>query len=95
MAQSGYVQPNSGREYFYVKASVSEPFNWFYGAAANTAMVNLADHNSYQVTAELSYTGFSNWELRLRLIMLTGQVRTEFNEKASSERLEIIGRYYF
>lgn len=94
VAQSGYGRPNSGRDYLYLKASVSEPFNWVYGAASVTAMVNLNDH-SVQLTPELSYTGFTNWELRTRLIWLTGQTHTEFSEKASSARLEITGRYYF
>ena len=94
VAQMGYGRPNPARDYLYVKASVSEPFNWVYGAASVTTMVNLNDH-SYQVTPELSYTGFSNWELRGRLSVLGGQMQTEFGEKASSARLEVYARYYF
>lgn len=93
-AQSGYGRSNPGRDYLYLKASVSEPFNWIYAAASITTMVNLNDH-SYQVTPELSYTGFSNWELRGRLILLAGQAQTEFHEKASSQRLEVYARYFF
>lgn len=94
VAQSGYSRPNPGRDYLYVKASVSEPFNWVYGAASLTTMVNLDDH-SFQVTPELSYTGFTNWELRARLILMAGQTHTEFDEKVASQRLEIYARYYF
>ncbi len=94
VARSGFGRPNPARDYLYVKASVSEPFNWVYGAASVTAMVNLNDH-SYQITQELSYTGFSNWELRGRLSVLGGQMQTEFGEKASSARLEVYARYYF
>jgi hypothetical protein len=94
VAQSGYGRPNPGRDYLYVKASVSEPFNWVYGAASVTTMVNLNDH-SVQITPELSYTGVANWELRGRLILLGGQAQNEFGEKASSARLEVTGRYYF
>lgn len=94
VARSGYSRPNPGRDYLYVKAIVSEPFNWVYGAAALTAMVNLNDH-SFQITPELSYTGFANWELRGRLILLHGQTHTEFGEKASSARMEGTLRYYF
>ena len=94
VAQSGYGRPNPARDYLYLKASVSEPFNWVYGAASVTAIINLNDH-SYQITPEISYAGFSNWELRGRLMMLTGQVRTEFNEKAASARLELTWRYFF
>lgn len=94
VAQSGYGRANPGRDYVYLKASVSEPFNWVYGAASVTTMINLNDH-SYQVTPELSYTGFANWELRARLIVLAGQPQTEFDEKASEARLEVYARYYF
>jgi len=94
VAQSGYGRPNPARDYLYVKASVSEPFGWVYGAASITTMVNLNDH-SYQITPELSYTGFANWELRARLLLLSGQAQTEFKEKTSSARLEVYARYYF
>ncbi len=94
VAQSGYGRPNPARDYLYVKASVSEPFNWVYGAASVTGMVNLNDR-SYQITPELSYTGFANWDLRGRLILLGGQSHTEFGEKASGARLEGTARYYF
>jgi len=94
VAQSGYARPNPGRDYLYLKASVSEPLDWVYGAASLTTMVNLNDH-SYQITPEISYTGFANWELRGRLILLAGQAHTEFNEKTTSRRLEIYARYYF
>jgi hypothetical protein len=94
VAQSGYGRPNPARDYLYVKASVSEPFNWVYGAASVTAMVNLNDR-SYQFTPEISYTGFANWELRARLILLGGPAQTEFGEKASNARMEVYARYYF
>ena len=94
VAQSGYGRPNPGRDYLYLKASVSEPFEWVYGVASVSTMVNLNDH-SYQITPELSYTGFSNWELRARLMLLAGQAHTEFHEKTASQRLEIYARYFF
>ena len=94
VAQSAYGRPNPGRDYLYIKASVSEPFDWVYGTASISTMVNLNDR-SYQVTPELSYTGFANWELRGRLIVLGGQAQTEFKEKASSARLEVYARYFF
>lgn len=94
VAQSGYGKVNSGRDYLYLKASVSEPFNWVYGAAALTVMTNLND-GSYQVTPEISYSGFSNVEVRARLIVLGGQPHSEFAEKATSSRVEVYARFYF
>ena len=94
VAQSGYGRPNPGRDYLYVKASVSEPLGWLYGAASVSAMTNLND-GSWQITPEVSYTGFNNVELRARLIVLGGQSNTEFTEKVSSSRLELTARLYF
>ncbi len=94
VAQSGYGKPNPGRDYLYVKASVSEPFNWLYSAASLATMTNLRD-GSWQITPEVSYTGFTNVELRARVIILGGRSNTEFGEKASSSRLELTARLFF
>lgn len=94
VAQSGYGKPNPGRDYLYVKASVSEPLDWLYGAASLAAMTNLND-GSWQITPEVSYTGFNNVELRARLIFLGGQPNSEFTGKTMSSRLEMTARFFF
>ena len=94
MAQSGYGKSNPGRDYIYLKASASEPLGWVYGAAQMTAIANLND-GSYQITPEITYTGFSNVELRARVIFLGGQPDSEFTQKASSSRLEVYARFFF
>ena len=94
LSQSAYGRPNPGRDYFYLRASVNEPFGWVYGVAALTVMTNLND-KSYQVTPEIIYTGFSNVEIRGRFIFLGGPSHSEFAEKASSNRLEVYARLYF
>ena len=94
LAQAGYGKANPGLDYLYVKASVSEPFGWVYGAASLTAMANVND-GSYQITPEVSYTGFNNVELRARVIVLGGPPQSEFTEKASSSRLEVYARFFF
>jgi hypothetical protein len=93
-AQSGYGRSNPGQDYLYVKASVSEPFGWVYGAASLTAMTNL-DDRSWQLTPEVSYTGFNNVEIRARAFFLQGDSHTEFGEKAASQRLEVYARFFF
>ena len=93
-AQSGYGRPNPGKDYLYAKASVSEPFGWVYGAASLTAMTNLNDR-SWQLTPEISYTGFNNVEIRARAFFLHGAAHTEFGEKTASRRLEVYARFYF
>ena len=94
VAQSGYGRANPGRDYLYLKASVSEPFDWLYGAASVTAMTNLHD-GSFQITPEVSYTGFNNVELRARLMVLNGLSRSEFGEKTVDRRVEVSARFYF
>jgi len=94
LAQSAYGKPNPGRDYAYLRASINEPFGWVYGVAALTVMTNLNDH-SYQITPEVTYTGYSNVEIRARLIMLGGTPQSEFVEKTVSNRLEIYARLYF
>lgn len=94
VAQSGYGRPNPGRDYLYVKASVSEPLGWVYGALSFAAMRNLNDR-SWQWVPEVSYTGFNNVELRARLFVLTGHSHTEFGEKSLQNRLELSARIFF
>ena len=94
VAQSGYGRPNPGRDYLYVKSSVSEPLGWVYGAASLTAMTNLND-NSWQIMPEISYTGFNNVEIRARAFFLSGKSQSEFGEKTADQRFEVYARFYF
>lgn len=94
LAQSGYARSNPGRDYLYLRASVSEPFDWLYTTTALTTMVNLND-GSFQITPEISYTGFTNMEIRARAILLSKQRHTDFGEKLSGQRFEVYARYFF
>jgi hypothetical protein len=92
--QSSYGRPNPMRRYVYVRASQKEPFDILYFTPALTAIVNLEDR-SYSITPELSYTGITNLDLRLRFFALQGGRQTEFGEKLSDWRVELRARYYF
>ena len=94
LAQSGMNRPNPGQDYLYVKASASEPWGWVYGSAAVSLMANAQDH-SWQVTPEIGYTGWTDWDVRARLSVLGGAARTEFGEKLASSKLELTARYSF
>lgn len=94
LSQSGYAKANPGRDYLYLRASLNEPFGWLYTTLALTGIVNL-DDRSRQVTPEISYTGFSNIELRGRLALLSGGPGTEFGRKMTERRLEVYARFYF
>ena len=90
----GYLRPNPGRDYLYARFSLKEPFDILFFTPALTTIINL-DDQSYSLTPELLYTGFTNWELRLRFALLGGDADSEFGEKQNSNRLELRLRYYF
>lgn len=94
VAQSGYAKANPGQDYLYLKASKAEPFGWLYGSVALTTMANIGD-GSWQIQPEVSYTGFSNLELRSRAILLGGPENAEFTTKTSNWRLEAYARWFF
>ena len=92
--QSSYGRPNAMRRYFYVRASQKEPFDILYFTPAVTAIVNL-DDRSYSLGPELTYTGITNLDLRLRLFALQGGRLADFGEKLNEQRIELRARYYF
>ncbi|HCC54049.1 MAG TPA: hypothetical protein DEQ20_03860, partial [Desulfobulbaceae bacterium] len=74
--------------------SQKEPFDLLYFAPGLTAIMNLDDH-SWSLSPEAVYTGFTNWELRLRFSLLNGAVFSEYGEKQNSNKLELRIRYFF
>ena len=86
VAQSGYGKPNPGRDYLYVKASVSEPWGWIYGSAALAAMRNVND-GSWQLVPEVGYTGFHNIELRARLLVAADGANSPVREQLGIAQL--------
>ncbi len=94
LGSQGYAQPNPGKSYLYARFSQKEPFDILYFIPALTTIVNL-DDQSFSLTPELIYTGFTNWELRLQFTLLQGDDASEFGEKQNSNRLELRARYYF
>ena len=90
----GYGRPYPGRNYLYGKFTQKEPFDILYFTPGLTAIVNLDDLSS-SITPELVYTGFTNWEIRLRFSYLSGGTSTEYGEKQNSNKLELRVRYFF
>ena len=94
VTQGNYGRPNPMRDYLYLRITQKEPFNILYFTPAVTAMMNLNDQ-SLSLSPEFLYTGFTNWELRLKGTTLIGQKKTEFGEKQNNYRIEFRVRYYF
>ena len=61
---------------------------------ALTTIVNL-DDGSYSLIGELLYTGFGDFEMRLRAAVNVGERLTDFGEKPVDERLELRLRWHF
>lgn len=94
MTEKSYARPNSGQEYMYLRVSQKDPFDVLYWTPALTAIVNIEDR-SYSLSPEVSYTGITNLDLRLKVMLLAGERLSEFGEKPYDYRVEMRARYYF
>jgi hypothetical protein len=94
VAEKGYGRPNAGQQYLYLRVSQKDPFDILYWTPAVTAIVN-AEDRSYSLSPEIAYTGTTNFEVRLRAMVLAGDRLSEFGEKQNDYRVEVKARYYF
>jgi len=94
ISNMGYGSPQVGRNYLYLKISRKDPFDILYLTPGLIAILNL-DDQSYSASPEMLYTGFTNWEIRLRFTFLNGENFTEFEEKQNENKLELRVRYHF
>jgi hypothetical protein len=89
-----YGGVNPMKDYLYLRVTQKDPFNFLYFTPALTSILNLND-GSFSFSPELTYTGITNLELRLKGTANIGQTRSEYGEKPSDYRLELRVRYYF
>lgn len=94
MADGGYGRFSAMENYLYARFSWKEPFDILYFTPALTGMMN-TDDQSWSLTPELLYTGFTNWELRFRSGVIVGTRNSDFGEKQNDYRLELRVGYYF
>lgn len=90
----GYSAPQSGRNYLYLKVNQKEPFDILYVTPGIIGIYNL-DDASFSLSPEMLYTGFTNWEIRLRYTWLDGGGFTEFKEKQNRQKAELRVRFHF
>lgn len=93
-SESGYDRAQNGRNYLYARLTQKEPYDILYFSPGITAIVNLGDQ-SFSLAPEAVYTGFPNWELRLRFSYLNGGVMSEYGEKQNSNKVELRARWFF
>ncbi len=94
VSSKGYSSPNLSRNYLYCKINQKDPFDILYLTPGLITIFNL-DDQSYSISPDIQYTGFTNWELRLRYTFLNGGTFTEFAEKLNKNKLELRLRYHF
>jgi len=90
----GYGRPQPGRNYLYAKFTQQEPFDILYVTPGLIAIVNI-DDKSCSISPEVVYSGFTNWELRLRFTALVGDAFSEYGEKLNNSKLELRLRCFF
>jgi len=90
----GYGKPFLGRNYLYARFTQKEPFDILYFSPGLTTIINL-DDKSYSISPEIVYTGFTNWEMRIRFSYLNGGESTEYGEKQNSNKWEVRVRFFF
>jgi hypothetical protein len=81
-------------DYLFLRIMQRDPFGILYLNPAATVIFNLAD-GSASWAPEVTYTGLTNLELRLKASILTGGDGDEFGEKRNRVRLELRMRYFF
>jgi hypothetical protein len=94
VTEKSYGRANAGREYAYLRVSQKDPLDILYWTPAVTAIVNTGDR-SYSLSPEISYTGTTNLEMRLKGTVLAGERLSEYGEKPYDYRVELRVRYYF
>jgi hypothetical protein len=94
MAEGGYGRFSAMVNYLYVRFSQKEPFDILYFTPSLTWMMN-TDDQSWSLTPELLYTGFTNWEFRIRSGIIIGARNSDFGEKQNDYRIELRVGYYF
>ena len=98
---SGEIQllphpPHEFRIAAQVDARISqrEPFEILYFTPSLIGIMNVGDRSA-SLTGDLSYSGITNLELRLRAGFNIGARLTEFGEKQADARAELRARYFF
>ena len=94
VTEKSYGRPNAGQRYLYLRVNQKDPFDILYWTPAFTAIIN-AEDGSYSISPEIMYAAITNFELRLKAMVLAGSRLSEFGEKQNDLRAELRARYYF
>jgi hypothetical protein len=94
LTKSAYGRMNPMRQYLYLRIVQKEPRDILYFYPALTVLYNPEDQ-SWMLTPELLYSGWNNFEFRLRYSRPTGPAHSEFGERLADHRMDLRLRYFF
>jgi hypothetical protein len=94
LSEGNYGRANPLRDYLYLRISQKEPFDILYFTPALTTILNLNDR-SFTISPEMTYTGITNLDLRLKASFINGPKDSEYGEKPFDLKLELRVGYYF
>jgi len=94
LASNAYGRMNPARNYLYLRISQKDFFDILYWTPAVTLITNV-DDKSFSLMPEISYTGITNFEFRLRGGPIVGTRGSEYGEKQNDYRIDFRIRYYF
>ena len=94
LANNAYGRMNPAKNYLYLGVSQKDPFDILYWTPVVTLITNI-DDKSFSLMPEISYTGITNFEFRLRGGPIVGTRGSEYGEKQNDYRIDFRIRYYF
>ncbi len=94
LTQNLYGRMNPAENYLYLRISQKDPFDILYWTPAVTLIAN-TDDKSFSLMSEVTYTGITNFDFRLRGGPIVGARGSEYGEKQNDYRVDFRARYYF
>lgn len=94
LTQNIYGRMNPAENYLYLRISQKDPFDILYWTPAVTLIAN-TDDKSFSLMSEVTYTGITNFDFRLRGGPIVGARGSEYGEKQNDYRVDFRARYYF
>jgi len=82
------------QNYFYLKVTQPEPFNWLYFTPSFFTIYNLND-KSFLLGIQLAYNPITNFEFTFLPTFLIGDEDTEFGGKQNQQKIELRMKVHF
>jgi len=91
---TSFRNKNPMQDYIYLKASLSEPFEWLYSSVSVFTIYNMND-NSFILSPQIGYKPFTNSEILFWPSIFLGDDNSEYGSKQFQSKVEMWFRFYF